>query len=248
VRSRRWEELLRPAGTGDELRALLTTGGMPWGSLVLYRAGRVSRFSGDDVKVVASIRGALTGAARASWTAWPAASAEASQAPATLIAATDGTLLDATPEAYARLTRMGAGAQAGYTTVYALLARLAADLSHDADGRATASVVTRTTDGRWVELHAAPLAGLNRPGRLAAVTIRAAPSARVRAVLLHAYALSQRERQVAGLAADGLPSRDIAATLYISPHTARDHLKAVFRKTRSHTRQELAARLGGAGP
>jgi DNA-binding CsgD family transcriptional regulator len=106
--------------------------------------------------------------------------------------------------------------------------------------------MTRTTDGRWAELHAAPLAGANGTGRLAAVTVRPAPAARVRSVLLHAYGLSGRERQVAGLAIAGRQAGDIAAALYISTHTARDHLKAVFRKTESHSRQELAARLGGS--
>jgi DNA-binding CsgD family transcriptional regulator len=65
---------------------------------------------------------------------------------------------------------------------------------------------------------------------------------------LRAYALSERERQVASLAIDGLQAKEIAAALHISPHTAKDHLKAIFRKTRSHARQELAARLGGSAP
>ena len=140
----------------------------------------------------------------------------------------------------------------GYTMVYALLARLAADMNSDPAGRAgdraALSAVTRTADGRWAVLHAAPLTGRGGGARHAAVTIQPAPPTRVRTVLLHAYALTERERQVATLTIDGMPPKEIAAALYISPHTARDHLKAIFRKTRSHTRQELAARLGGAAP
>jgi DNA-binding CsgD family transcriptional regulator len=107
-------------------------------------------------------------------------------------------------------------------------------------------VLTRTADGCWTEMHAAPLAGLSGDARCAAVTVQPASVSRIRTVLLRAYGLSERERQVASLAMDGLPAKEIAAAVYISPHTARDHLKAIFGKTRSQTRQELAAGLGGS--
>lgn len=270
ARSQRWDELLRPAGAADELRAILNADGTHWASLALYRVGRPragNQFSTDDIRAVEALRGALTVAARAGWAAAPATfgggaastdgrapGADArDDAPATVVVAVDGTLIDATATAEARLARMGVYRQAGYTLLYALLARLTADLDHDgADGTggpAVASVLTRTADGSWTEVHALPLAGRNGRtghGRQAAVTIQPAPASRVRAVLLRAYELSERERQVALLAADGMPAKEIATALYISPHTARDHLKTIFRKTRSHSRQELAARLAGS--
>ena len=67
-------------------------------------------------------------------------------------------------------------------------------------------------------------------------------------MLIRAHALSGREVQVARLLLEGRPVGDIAAALFISPHTVRDHLKAIYRKTRSHTRHQLAARLSGYGP
>lgn len=262
ARSQRWDELLRPAGVADELRAVLNADGVPWASLALYRAGRPAagnQFTADDIRAVGTLRAALTAAARDGWAAAPPAAFTGGRdegaggrddTPATLVAAMDGTLIDATPTAEARLASLAPHRQAGYTLIYALLARLAADLNHEAGdragGHASASVLTRTADSRWTEVHAAPLAGRGGHGRHAAVTIQPAPASRVRAVLLRAYELSGRERQVATLAADGMPAKDIAATLYISPHTARDHLKTIFRKTRSHSRQELAARLGGS--
>jgi DNA-binding CsgD family transcriptional regulator len=259
ARSQRWDELLRPAGAADELRAVLNADGAPWGSLALYRAGRPgagNQFSADDIRAVETMRGALTDAARAGWaTIPPAVDGGSDGAPATLVATMDGTLTDATPTAEARLARMGLHRQAGYTLIYALLAKLAADMNHDdygerAGDRVAVSVVTRTADGRWAEVHAAPLVGCSRLGGNghAAITIRSAPAPRVRSVLLRALSLSGRERQVAALAADGMSAKDIAATLYISTHTARDHLKVIFRKTRSHTRRELAARLAGSTP
>lgn len=255
ARSQRWDELLRPAGAADELRAVLNADGMPWGSLALYRSGRpgaATRFSADDIQAVETLRSALTVAARASWAAAPPALADGdpdapacSEDPATLITTLDGTLLDATPTAEAQLANLGVHRQAGYTLLYALLARLTAEMTRDgerAGDLTTVRALTRTAAGRWADVHAAPLA---RAGH-AAVTICPAPALRVRSVLLRALALSGRERQVAMLAADGMPAKEIAAVLRISPHTARDHLKAVFSKTQSHTRQELAARLAGS--
>lgn len=263
ARCPRWDELLRPADTGDELRAPLTAGGLRWGTLALYRAGRRNRFSDADVEAVEALRDTLADAARATWTArprGPAASVDAVGAddvhvsvasdslPATLLGTMDGTLLDATPGAYERLAGLGGHPGVGYTIAYALLARLGAEVDRG-DGRHATSAMTRTADGRWAELDAVPLTGRDSFGASdrAAITIRPAAVLRIRSLLLHAYGLSARERQVARFIAAGSPPAGIASALGISPHTARDHVKAVFRKTGAHTRQELAARLSGAG-
>lgn len=248
TRSRRWDELLRPAGTSDELRAALEAGGTRWGSLTLYRAAPGRWFSDDEMRLVGSLHGALSRAARAGWAAWPPAPADCAEEPATVLATAAGMIADATPAAGTWLARLGPSPQSGYSLVYALLARLTADTKRHPRGPSCASLVTRTTDGHWAELHAAPLTGTGRPGRHVAVTIGLARPARIRAVLTRAHALSDREGQVARLVLEGRQVADIAAALYISPYTVRDHLKAIYRKTRSHTRHELAARLSGYGP
>ena len=60
-----------------------------------------------------------------------------------------------------------------------------------------------------------------------------------------AYRLSARERQIARLLLDGSTSAEITRTLHISRYTANDHIKAVFRKTGAHSRQEPASLLSG---
>jgi DNA-binding CsgD family transcriptional regulator len=52
-----------------------------------------------------------------------------------------------------------------------------------------------------------------------------------------------RELQVAQEIARGLPTAEIAARLVISPHTVRDHVKAIFEKTAVSSRGELVGRL-----
>ena len=55
--------------------------------------------------------------------------------------------------------------------------------------------------------------------------------------------LTQREREVALLAADGLRSREVAERLTIAPQTVKSHLKTIFDKLGVRNRVELARRL-----
>jgi DNA-binding NarL/FixJ family response regulator len=52
--------------------------------------------------------------------------------------------------------------------------------------------------------------------------------------------LSERERQVLALVADGLADKEIADKLGISHHTVGDHLKVIFRKLGRHSRAAAA--------
>jgi DNA-binding CsgD family transcriptional regulator len=58
-----------------------------------------------------------------------------------------------------------------------------------------------------------------------------------------AYALTARQRQVAGLAAQGLSTKEIAAELAISPSTVKKLLKKVFDGLTVDNRVELVHRL-----
>ncbi len=53
------------------------------------------------------------------------------------------------------------------------------------------------------------------------------------------HSLSSREAQVLGLLVKGLTSQKIAQHLGISPHTVRDHLKSLYRKSGCTSRGEL---------
>jgi DNA-binding NarL/FixJ family response regulator len=57
--------------------------------------------------------------------------------------------------------------------------------------------------------------------------------------------LSSREREVLGLVVDGLRLSQVAKALFISPHTAKNHLKAVFGKLGVHAQTELLAKGRG---
>ncbi len=52
--------------------------------------------------------------------------------------------------------------------------------------------------------------------------------------------LSNRERQIAELVLQGLRYKDVAASLHISDHTVRNHLRNIFTKLHISSRVELA--------
>lgn len=62
-----------------------------------------------------------------------------------------------------------------------------------------------------------------------------------------APALSPREREVLALVARGLPNRDIAAELAISPHTVRTHVQALLSKLDRANRVAAVAAARQAG-
>jgi DNA-binding CsgD family transcriptional regulator len=57
-----------------------------------------------------------------------------------------------------------------------------------------------------------------------------------------------RERQITQLLLRGLPTTEIAETLFISRHTLGDHVKAIFAKLGVSSRPELTALLLDRAP
>ena len=101
----------------------------------------------------------------------------------------------------------------------------------------------QTADRHWAVVHAAAIT--HGPGVAGgcAITLEHARPDDLAPLLMRAWSLTPREREVARLALDGLSGEDIATALFISAHTARDHLKAIFGKLGIHRRRELTAAL-----
>jgi two-component system response regulator DesR len=59
--------------------------------------------------------------------------------------------------------------------------------------------------------------------------------------------LSQREREVLALIASGQTNREIAAHLYLSPHTVKEHASSLYRKLGVKNRAEAARRAERLG-
>ncbi len=59
--------------------------------------------------------------------------------------------------------------------------------------------------------------------------------------------LSEREREVLGLVATGATNKEIAAALYLSPHTVKEHTSAIYRKLGVRNRAEAVKSAQGLG-
>lgn len=57
--------------------------------------------------------------------------------------------------------------------------------------------------------------------------------------------LTEREQQVAGLVAEGLSNKQIATQLDVTERTVKAHLSAIFQKTRTRDRLQLALHIRG---
>ena len=114
---------------------------------------------------------------------------------------------------------------------------MAARAQRPEDGPASARV--RGEGGRWMVLHGALLRAANGEHHQVSVLVEPAQPAHLEALLMRAYGLTPRERQVTGLVLRGLSTRALADSLDISEATVQQHLKAIFDKTGVHSRREL---------
>ncbi|MQB01683.1 MAG: hypothetical protein GEU78_15570 [Actinobacteria bacterium] len=98
-----------------------------------------------------------------------------------------------------------------------------------------------TSGGTWLIVHGS-VVGDPAEGRTA-VILEAARSPEIAPLIVAAYGLTTREREVTQLVLHGLSTAEIAARLYLSEYTVQDHLKAIFEKVGVSSRRELVARI-----
>jgi DNA-binding NarL/FixJ family response regulator len=110
-------------------------------------------------------------------------------------------------------------------------------------GDGSARVRVRSRRGVWLVGHATCLrSGDGSPGQVA-VVLAPAKRAEIAPMVVEAYDLTVREQEITRLIARGASTAGIAAQLYLSRHTVRDHVKAILRKVDVSSRGELVAKL-----
>ncbi|TMQ90508.1 helix-turn-helix transcriptional regulator [Actinomadura soli] len=248
ARSAQYRKLLGRQGVGDELRAVLRSGDRPWGVVSLFREKGREPFGPVEISLVASLSAPLAGRLRELVRPVPSPAAPQEQNPGLILFDPSGTPISINDEARHHLARLPDGPTTPspvgpplpvWLVGTAAQARAVA-AEHD---RGAARIRIRTRDGQWLVCHASCTDGPDgRPGPTA-VVVQPAAGSDMAPIIADAYGLSARELEITQLVARGLSTGDIAAELVISPHTVRDHVKAVFAKTRVSSRGELVARL-----
>ena len=244
TRSPRYTNLYRGLGLGDELRVSFTArDGSCWGIAALVRA--------DGEPFTEAERGMLADAApfvaeglRAAFAAArPARSPQTG--PALVILDDAGDVRAATPDATRWLAELTSGSATGMAPVpepvYLVAGRARA--ARAGISREPPCVQVRTAGGVWLHLHATCLDGDDPLDGTVAVVITPAHAPDLAPLLALGYRLTQREQEVLGFLAHGLTTAEMTRRLGISPHTVRDHIKALFAKVGVRSRTELLARI-----
>jgi DNA-binding CsgD family transcriptional regulator len=242
-----WREVWGPAGVGDKMRVQLNADGACWALVHLHRDSSRKHYSEEDIEFAEAVAPLLAPRIRADLRAPGPRDAGPAPEPGTIILDQDQSMVAATEQAWRWIDRLGVPgpnpAEPLPPHVYVLAAHVAASPQ-----RRPARVRARAADGTWMVIRAAALTTGSDVAAGYAVTIETAPRDDLAPLLMRAWGLTRREREVARLVIDGLSTQDIATALFISAHTVRDHLKTMFGKTGVSRRQDLAAVLTGRTP
>jgi DNA-binding CsgD family transcriptional regulator len=244
--STRFRELLQPNGFGHELRLALVAHGACWGTLTLRRAARSPEFSASEQAIAARISAPVAEGLSRAAVAAPAEAASADP-PGLVLLDNRGTISVATGAAQRWLQLLNGG-RSTKDPPLAIAAVAVQARARDRDGAdysllAPARLKVRATSGQWLQLDGMMYDDPATRESRVAVIIQPASSGEILSLVAKRYDLSPREQAVVRLVTQGMSTRQIAATMRISPLTVQDHLKAVFAKTDVSSRRDLAFRL-----
>lgn len=234
-------------GYHDELRSVVRDRGQVWGGVALFRGPEAPEFDDADVELMAQLSGPLCIGVRAGMlTRLADGDVAPVQGPAVIIV--DG---------QDRVQQYSAGAQGWLqefltsdtdTSPSGTLSALVAAARRYAAGQAPRPprCRVRSRSGMWMVLNASPMsprgdAGVGRGDVV--VTIDEARPPEIVPLVVAAFDLTQRERDVTQLVLQGLDTKEIASSMHLSRYTVQDHLKSVFDKAGVHSRRELIARI-----
>ena len=241
--SPRWQFNMSMGGDQELLARLRTRQGETWGAVGLYREPGAPMFSEVDKEFLRTIGPHLAAGARSAMTFGEATDPEVPDGPGLVVIDSDWQVRSATTGAEHWMSRLPDGYAQGGRLPAAVLAVAAQGLQdrqrHEPSTVAFSRI--RATDGTWLLLHGAPLEGDEQPR--VAVIIEPAHPARIYPLLMSAYELTERERDIVQLVLTGASTSEIAHSLVVSPLTVQNHLKSVFEKTGVRSRRDLVGKI-----
>ena len=239
-RSRRQTTFLTPHGFGggDELRVVFREGAAAWGAAAFHR--RTGTFTEREVGVVNDVGEVVANGIRRAILTGAMTVERDPEAPGVVILESDDAVDTISPTAHRWLGELFDSTVAT-NDVPLVVASVAQEARRAAMGRADAlaSVRVPRRSGGWLRLDATLL----EDGRRVAVVLSPAREPEVADLIARVYGLTAREREVTRLTMHGLSTREMAASLHVSPYTVQDHLKSIFDKVEVRSRRELVAQL-----
>ena len=243
LRSKRYRELIGPHyDFGHELRTVCRYDNATWGVGSLYRAPESPGFSMAETDVLGRLAPLIALGLRSSLVATAVDAIGTANGPAVFVVDSDNQVSQASLVAAQRVAELGGDLWGELPT--AVSAVVSAARSYAA-GRSFVLPRTRqrTPSGRWFVVHASPLAARGGGGEQVVVTIEEAGPPDVIPLVIAAFGLTGRERDVVGHVLQGTGTAEIAQSLHLSPHTVQDHLKVIFDKAGVRSRRALIARV-----
>ncbi len=247
-----------------EVRVACTADGQCWGAIAMFRTGTQPDFSSAEAALLQAVSAPLAAGLRR--TAYrPGAGVGITPdgaGPGVLILGPHGETLAANDAAHQWLDELMPAQPRGGgglpIAIHQVVARVRAglaepggtcpdtkDLDHAPCWTSGAYARMQARSGRWITVHGSPASGSLIPGQGTAVVIEAAPASDIAQLLMLAYGLTPRERQVLQRVIAGTPSSAIATGLRISADTVQDHLKSIFAKVGVRSRGRLVAHVIG---
>ncbi|UUW91763.1 helix-turn-helix transcriptional regulator [Pimelobacter simplex] len=237
-------------GHADEARVVFREGTAVWGGMGLMRGADDRPFDLAEIEFLASLapafaRGVRVGLmARLADTDAPQDDAEREHpGPAVVIIGAEYRINQMTATAEHRLRELAR--DPGAPIPVALLSGLVGAARRYARGESTAlpRCRARTRRGRWLILQAGPLSGTGGHDGDVVITIEEARPPEIVGLVVAAFGLTPRERDVTQLVLQGVATQEIGRTLHLSAYTVQDHLKSVFDKAGVRSRRDLIARV-----
>lgn len=242
--SARWHRNMEIGSDQEMLVRLRARSGEVWGAVGFYREPGQPLFDEDDKRFARALAPHLADGARRALLVGEAKDPEGAETPGLVIVNDRWEIESITPAGRHWVGELPDGDwDAGHipSAVLAIVAQAkrTAQNPHQPGQVAIARVLTRS--GTWVVLHGASL--VTDGSRRVAVIVERAHAAEIYPLLMSAYGLTERERDVVQHILQGESTARIAQRLVVSAHTVQQHLKSIFDKTGVHSRRDLVAKV-----
>jgi DNA-binding CsgD family transcriptional regulator len=241
--SLRYRDAMLPFGLGDELRVALCVDGQCWGLLCLHREHAKAGFERRDAALLAKIAPNLAVGLRQSLLIEHPDTDVTIDGPGVAVLGTDRALRCSTAAAARWFDELADLDHPSNPNIPTIVLSVIEGLNASGADKTPGTMLpqrarVRAPSGQWLTIHAARLD--DDEGSIA-VIIEPITDAALAPLIVAAYGLTRRERDVAARLLAGLARKTIAAELRISQHTVNDHVKAVFDKTGASSTGQLRA-------